>query len=168
MSSSLNRTNELYSSWNYYFHLPQDKDWRLSSYKTIITNINTIDMVKVLSDTITDKIVRYCMLFVMKESINPMWEDAHNRNGGCFSYKVSNNDVPIVWKDLLYSLCGNTLMVNPIDMKLVNGITISPKKEFCIIKIWLCDCSLHDPSRIIHINNLSNSGSVFKKHEPEF
>ena len=27
-----------------------------------------------------------------------------------------------------------------------------------------CDCSLHDdPSRIIHINDLSNSGSVMKK-----
>ena len=42
MSLSTIRTRELYSSWNYSYHLPQDKDWKLSSYKTILNNINTM------------------------------------------------------------------------------------------------------------------------------
>ena len=159
---------ELKSLWNYSYHLPQDRDWKLSSYKTIINDIHTIDMVKAIVDAISDKIICYCMLFVMRKTINPMWEDPLNRNGGCFSYKVNNTDVPMVWKDLLLSLCGNTLTVDPSKMKLINGITISPKKEFCIIKIWLRDCTLQDTTSIIHINNLSNSGSVFKKHQPEY
>ena len=166
MSLTLDGSRELYSSWNYYYHLPQDKDWKISSYKTIITNMNTLDILKAIANEISDKIIRYCMLFVMRHNIQPMWEDEKNRNGGCFSYKVNNSDVPTVWKNLLYSLCGNTLMVNTKHMNLVNGITISPKKEFCIMKIWLIDCSIQDPSCIIHIDNLSNSGSAFKKHLP--
>ena len=168
MSLSLSKSRELYSSWNYYYHLPQDKDWKISSYKIISNNINTIDIVKVLADAISDKIICYCMLFVMRDKITPMWEDPKNRNGGCFSYKVKNSDVPMVWKELFFSLCGNTLTIDPSKMKLINGITVSPKKEFCIIKIWLTDCSLQDPSSIIHIDNLLNSGSSFKKHQPEF
>ena len=39
-------------------------------------------MVKVLSDTITDKIVRYCMLFVMKESITPEMEAKFDKSFG--------------------------------------------------------------------------------------
>ena len=33
------------------------------------------------------------MLFVMRNGINPMWEDPKNKDGGCFSYKISNKNV---------------------------------------------------------------------------
>ena len=50
----------------------------------------------------------------------------------------------------------------------INGITISPKKNFCILKIWLSCSNYQDPSIIQEIPNLSNQGCLFKKHEPEF
>jgi hypothetical protein len=108
------------------------------------------------------------MLFVMREGITPMWEDSRNRNGGCFSYKVLNKHVPEVWKNLFYLLCGEALCEDIDDMKHMNGITISPKKNFCIIKIWLDISELQDPNVIININNLSKQGCLFKRHEPEF
>ena len=47
------------------------------------------------------------MLFIMKTGITPMWEDPKNREGGCFSYKITNKFVVDVWKKLSLLLCGN-------------------------------------------------------------
>jgi hypothetical protein len=81
---------------------------------------------------------------------------------------VTNKQVPDVWKTLFYLLAGETLSLEPKYNPQLNGITISPKKNFCIIKIWLCDCSVQDPSIITPIANLVKQGCLFKKHEPEF
>jgi len=160
--------NFLVKRWDYYYHLPQDKLWTSSSYKYIMENVDSLEKLISINEIIPDDIIRHCMLFVMLSGIKPMWEDERNRNGGCFSYKVMNKLVNLVWKDLMYSLCGNTLTLNEKDMSLINGITISPKKNFCIIKIWLSDCSMQDPESINPIENLSNMGCMFRKHEPEF
>ena len=48
----------------------------------------------------------------MKEGIKPTWEDPKNRNGGCFSYKVTNKNVYKVWKDLTYVVVGATISSN--------------------------------------------------------
>ena len=84
------------------------------------------------------------------------------------SFKVINKYVPSVWKSLLYALCGESLCNDPKYNSIINGITISPKKNFCIIKIWLCNCSVKDVNIIIPILNLPKQGCLFKKHEPEF
>lgn len=158
----------LNGKWNLYYHLPQDNDWSLSSYTIIMDSINTIESVVSLNEKIHENIVKSCMLFVMREGITPMWEDSKNRHGGCFSYKVTNKYVFEVWKKLFCLLCGESLCADPGNSKYVNGITISPKKNFCIIKIWLNTSEFQDPGFIINIQNLSKQGCLFKKHEPEF
>jgi hypothetical protein len=100
------------------------------------------------------EIIKKTILFVMRDKIKPMWEDPRNRAGGCFSFKVINKQVYNAWKALVYALCGETLFMNPLHSKLVNGITISPKKNFCIIKVWLENCNIQDPSSMIDIQNL--------------
>ena len=50
----------------------------------------------------------------------------------------------------------------------INGITISPKKKFVVIKIWLDVCKLQDPNVIRDIPHLSKDGCLFKKHAPKF
>lgn len=163
-----NTGEQLIASWNLLYHLPQDTDRSAASYKYIMENIDTIDKVITISKSIPENIVKFCMLSVMKVGIIPSWEDVKNRNGGSFSYKVINKFVPVVWNELMYSLCGHTLTKEKQHMELVNGVTISPKKNFCIIKIWLYDCSLQDTDCFITINNLGNSGVFFKKHVPEY
>ena len=108
------------------------------------------------------------MLFVMREGITPIWEDPKNRIGGCFSYKVANKQVYDVWTQLFYALCGETLTTDGSLSKHINGITISPKKNFCIIKIWLDTAQYQDANIIVSIPNLLKQGCLFKKHEPEF
>jgi hypothetical protein len=162
------QTNNLLGKWNLYYHLPQDKNWELSSYSIIMSSINTVEQLILLNSSLNDNIIKNCMLFVMREGITPMWEDPKNRNGGCFSYKVINKVVPEVWRNLFFLLCGESLCVDKIHNKHINGITISPKKNFCIIKIWLDTSSLQDPNIINSIPNLVKQGCLFKKHEPEF
>jgi hypothetical protein len=159
---------QLIGKWNVYYHLPHDKNWELSSYKVIMDNIDTVDKVIAMNENIPENIIKHMMLFVMRDGITPMWEDPKNRNGGCFSFKVINKQVYGVWKTLFYAMCGETLCIDKNKHKLINGITISPKKNFCIIKIWLENCSMQDPDSIIDIPNLSKDGCLFKKHEPEF
>lgn len=161
-------SRKLKNTWTLYYHLPDDTKWTIQSYPVIMGNIDTVEKVIALNKSIMDDTVRFNMLFVMKEKITPMWEDAQNRNGGCFSYKVYNKDVPNVWKKMICSLCGQTLTRNKKDMEYITGITISPKKSFCIIKIWLTSCEKQDTSIIIDIDNLPKIGCIFRKHVPEF
>ena len=160
--------HNLSGKWNLYYHLPNDKNWGLSSYTAIMSSIDTVEKVITLNESLHENIVKNCMLFVMRDGITPMWEDPHNRNGGCFSYKVANKCVPDVWKNLFYLLCGESLCIERDENKHINGITISPKKNFCIIKIWLDISTLQDPNIITQIPNLSKQGCLFKKHAPEF
>ena len=158
----------LHGKWNLYYHLPQDKNWDVSSYSIIMSNIDTAEKVISLNESVHDNVIKNCMLFVMREGITPMWEDPRNRDGGCFSYKISNKYVPEVWKQLFYLIVGETLCNDTAFSKHLNGITVSPKKNFCIIKIWLDVANLQDPSIIANIPNLQKMGCLFKKHEPEF
>jgi hypothetical protein len=51
----------------------------------------------------------------------------------------------------------------------VTGITISPKKNFCIIKIWMSDCNNQNPNVVTaDVKGLSPQGCLFKKHTPEY
>ena len=152
--------HEINDTWTLYAHLPHVTDWSLSSYTKVMT-INSIEEIIELYDLLSPKLISSCMLFLMKNDIKPLWEDPANKSGGSFSYKVNNQFVPQIWKDLSYLVVGSTLMDN---YKTVNGITISPKKNFCIIKIWLETCSFTDLPLITYPTNLHATGCIFKKH----
>ena len=160
-------TNILSGKWALYAHLPHDTDWSLDSYK-VIKKFNTVDEIIALFNVVPEKLVKNCMLFIMREDIKPMWEDKQNRNGGCFSFKVPNKSVFTVWKNIGYSLVGETLGKKQDYSKIINGITISPKRAFCIIKVWLSNCNYQSPFILNDIPELSSHGCIFKKHNPEY
>jgi hypothetical protein len=162
------RLTPLIDKWNLYYHLPYDKTWDVQSYKIIMGDIATTEQLIGINEIMPDEVVKTCMLFVMKTGVLPLWEDPKNRTGGAFSFKILNKSVHLVWRQLFYLLCGGTLMVDRAHMSLVNGLSISPKKGFCIVKIWLRDCSLQDPNSIVEIPDLCKRECLFRKHEPEF
>ena len=158
----------LNNKWDLYYHLPNDNNWNISGYKIIMKDIHTIEEVIALNNKINGDCIKHSMLFLMRSGITPLWEDPKNRNGGCFSFKVINKQVCEIWKDLFYLICGESLCNDDDIIKNINGITISPKKHFCIIKIWLNTCDYKDPNIFVDITNLQKQGCLFKKHEPEF
>ena len=160
--------HNLIDKWNLYYHLPYDTSWDLKSYKIIMQDIDTVEKLIGINEVMPEDVVKNCMLFVMRKGILPLWEDEKNRTGGAFSFKIVNKSVYLVWRHLLYVLCGETLVTDKKYNHLINGISISPKRSFCIVKIWMRDCSIQDPNIIIDIKDLQKNGCLFKKHEPEF
>jgi len=171
MSAALNTGEEkddrsqgvLNDTWTLWAHLPHDIDWSLKSYKEIMT-INKIEDIVSLYDIIPEKLIKNCMLFLMRKDITPRWEDDRNKEGGCFSFKVGNKNVKDIWTNISYALVGETLCKKSMYCNYITGITISPKRAFCIVKIWLSTCNHQSSSILSDIPELSKQGCLFKKH----
>jgi hypothetical protein len=166
--SCIEEYHNLSDKWSLWAHLPHNTDWSIDSYIKVST-FTTVEDTIVTTETLPSILVENCMLFLMREGIKPIWEDPKNRNGGCFSYKVSNKNVYSVWKDLTYVVVGSTISKQSSFVNSVTGITISPKKNFCIIKIWMSDCLNQNPAVITSdLKGISPQGCLFKKHTPEY
>ena len=154
----------LYDKWVLWAHLPHDTDWSLRSYNKI-TELDSVEKVISCMNSVPPQMVKNCMLFLMRKGINPTWEDPKNIKGGCFSFKVNNNDVYKSWNQLSYLLTGETLSNNHKLQEKITGITISPKKSFCIIKIWLQNLDYQNPKELQKIYGIDFGGCIFKKHK---
>jgi hypothetical protein len=154
---------ELSNKWVLWAHLPHDTDWTIKSYKKIL-GFNALEDIIALNQTISDCVVKNCMLFLMLDNVTPLWEDKQNINGGCFSFKVNNKNVVTSWKRIVYCLIGNSITNDKTILKNITGITISPKKSFCIIKIWLSNCNHQNPRLLSKNIGLNFDGCLFKKH----
>jgi len=169
MESSAMETNssvsqhKLSDKWVLWAHLPHDTDWSLKSYIKIM-NINDLEGLLMVQRAIPEKMVKNCMLFMMKAGVNPTWEDPKNREGGCFSFKISNKSVFSSWNKLLLALSSNNISKNDKFLDKVTGVTISPKKTFCIIKIWMESVQFQSVMMLENINFMNVHGCIFKRH----
>lgn len=125
--------------WNVYFHDPFDVDWTNQSY----VRISSIGSVTDFWDNMLF-MKKHChkgIFFVMREYVFPCWDDVNNIKGGCLSIKILKENVAEFWEDLCIKILGETLLKEDVKhhWNLVNGLSTSPKKHFCIIKIWLKD-----------------------------
>ena len=78
------------------------------------------------------------------------------------SRSIVMNIIAHTWKAL------ETLTKDRKLRSCINGITISPKKNFCIIKIWLANCNNQNPDIIDSKVDLNSYGCLFKKHLPTY
>lgn len=153
----------LNDTWNIYFHDPFEKDWTTKSYILISPlssindfwiNINCLIYKGSLEKYNTDEfkiqdIEEYLtrgMFFIMREHIFPCWDDAENINGGRLSIKILKEKTLSFWINICSKLLGETLLKKEYKKhwNIVNGISISPKKQFCIVKIWIKDDVISD------------------------
>jgi hypothetical protein len=153
----------LSEKWVLWAHLPHNTDWSISSYIPIMSVSNVEELITTMS-ALPESLLINCMLFLMKDGIQPMWEDPKNKKGGCFSYKIMNKQVPQIWKQLSYCIAGNTVTKDINMNKNIMGLSISPKKSFCIIKIWMGSCLFKDPTKITNVPLLKHDGCIFKQH----
>ena len=162
----------LNNNWTCWIHYQNDNIWTLDRYQKITTLVTLKDAVLFI-ENLDEDIIKKSMLFFMKDSILPLWESEDNINGGCFSYKISNINIVNIFKILLYKIIGNTLSSDETTSNNINGISISPKKNFCIIKIWMRNKNIianhdyssnKDPFNIHTIFNIEEQLCVFKDH----
>jgi hypothetical protein len=130
--------------WTLYFHDPYDANWTNSSYINLGQLSNVDDFWN--HHTCNKDNISKGMFFLMREHIFPCWDDPCNISGGCISIKVLKEDMSKFWEDLCVKMLSETLLV-PEHQNLcdsINGVSTSPKKHFCIIKIWLKDDTLNN------------------------
>lgn len=136
---------ELYMNdvWCFYFHDPYDSNWTNNSYKLLGT-IGTVQEFWQHQKCI-DSHINKAMFFLMRDYVFPCWDDPSNIDGGCLSIKVLKEHVQKFWEDMCVKLLGESLLKPEFrhHWNVLNGISCSPKKHFCIIKIWLKNDTLH-------------------------
>ena len=136
----------LQSPWTTWAHLPYDQDWTMPSYIPIM-RVTSVAEVWKLAHILPVKLICECMVFFMKNDTKPIWEDPLNKNGGYFSYKVINKNAVEAWRTLMLKVAGNTVSSNEEFNNTITGISVSPKKGFCIIKIWMGTTQfVHNPN----------------------
>lgn len=125
--------------WCYYFHDPYDSNWTNESYKLLGT-LSTVEEFWQHHMSLRNDASKG-MFFVMRDYAFPCWDDAANVEGGCLSIKVLKEYVADFWEDICIKLLGETLLKEEHRDKwnTINGVSTSPKKHFCIIKIWVKD-----------------------------
>lgn len=126
---------KLQSQWILWNHGLNDKSWTNDSYKNIFT-FNNLNDIKIYNDNLDLLQLQNSMYFLMREDIFPTWEDSNNKNGCCASYKIPSNDIVNIWYKCIQNILCENLHKNKDNYDIINGISISPKKEFNIIKIW--------------------------------
>ena len=157
----------LQHKWDAYCHLPQSTDWSLAGYRAVFLGMATAEDVISLCEAVPEAMLRFAMWFVMRSGVAPQWEDPRNRNGGSFSFKLLHRQVPEIWTNVFLALTGSSLCRNAQHHANVMGITISPKKNFCILKIWMTDCTLQSVDIFADIPGLTKQKCLFRQHTPE-
>ena len=155
-------TDEVFldDTWSLYFHDPQDSDWRLSSYVKI-TDVSSANEFWGVANTVGNRIGNG-MFFLMREHVFPCWDDKYNIQGGCLSIKVANDAVARTWNELCTEILGEGMEAECAALAAehgatgatgatggaaveINGISVSPKYNFAIIKLWLSSARMQEP-----------------------
>jgi hypothetical protein len=64
-------------------------------------------------------------------------EHKNNKNGGCLSFKVNKQDFNEKLFEIASLILGETMGKTDITSMNINGLSVSPKKNYHIIRIWL-------------------------------
>lgn len=129
----MNINSTFLNKWKLWYH-HEKNNWSINGFKDIYIIENISDFWKLYKSWNKIGGVNNKHFFLMKNDIQPIWEHEENVKGGCWSFKVSENQSYILWEDLSkYLICEN--LIN--DSNEVNGISICLKKNnYSVIKIW--------------------------------
>ena len=145
---------ELNTKWILWYHSIKDSSWKKSSYTKFFTFSNLIDY-SIFEETVQTNHLQNGMFFLMREDIFPTWEDPDNREGCCVSFKISGSILRDQWNSIVNRIVTEDILIDKERTDFMNGISIAPKKEFNIIKLWLREHNQHYTD-------------ILKEYEPHF
>jgi hypothetical protein len=133
MENQITDNFNLNNKWILWFHKINDNNWNIENYEKVYEISTYYDVLFIIKniDNITSG-----MFFLMKENILPNTEDVHNIKGGFWSLRFTKKDSLIYWEKLLYYICVDNITIDKKYQNLINGLSISPKINNCICKIW--------------------------------
>jgi hypothetical protein len=149
VQGDLDPDHYLQDTWTLYFHEPSNADWTMASYVRL-EQLSSVEGFWQVHEGVRPYLSRG-MFFLMREHVFPCWDDPSNIDGGCISIKVLKEDLETFWEEAVSGLLGERLVryapggsaSNGASeaWSAVNGISTSPKRFFCICKIWLAEGS---------------------------
>jgi hypothetical protein len=152
-----------YVLWAHDIH---NKNWDMDSYKKVCQIDNVSTFWRTFNNL--EKLgIRFMHLFLMKDGILPIWEDPKNRDGGVCSLRLEIDKAKDVFEDLNVRMLCEILNDNPTD---INGISMSPKNSWVIIKVWNAD-SKNDLSVTLSkeiLNKYADLSIKYRSNEPEY
>ena len=153
----------LNSKWTLWYHKSDDTDWSLQSYIKL-ASFSSIEEFSIVYNSLEAVHIQNAMLFLMRDKIAPIWESEENKEGGCFSFKIYRQEIYEAWNELSTLLIGEGLLKDKNDFSCINGISISPKKTFSIIKIWLKNNENNEANKFNEIVKFNFQDAIYKKH----
>jgi hypothetical protein len=146
-------TIKLNDIWVLWYHDPELKDYSLKSYIKVAYFTTSQQFWSVI-DTIPKEAWECGMFFFMKQDYKPLWESEEHRNGGAWSKKIDATQSHTTFIDLMVHCITNELLIDNKDS--LAGISISPKGQFHIIKVW------NISTKISEKKNLNQNLTYFK------
>ena len=119
--------------WVIWFHKVNDNNWTLESYSKVFELETYYDILYIINEL---KNMTSGMFFLMKDGIIPIFEDEKNMNGGYWSMRITKKEAVDYWEKMIYYLCIDNICINDDYEQMINGLSISPKINNCIFKIW--------------------------------
>jgi len=143
-----------------------NKDWSLNGYFKFCT-ISTISEFWKLFNNLDKLGNKSNNFFLMKEGIDPTWEHIDNRNGCTCSFRIDINSSLVIYEDLCARMMCNELIPNGNN---INGISLSPKNNWAIIKIWNKIKNNNLLNELNHeiLYNYKDLSILYKENDPEF
>jgi hypothetical protein len=139
-------------SWTLYFHSPEETKWTLNTFISLGSMKNWNDFWSIV-DTLKPISFSEGMFFMMRDPFPPLWESHHNIRGGCYSFRCHKKDSPDIYVNHIIAAMLGVLSEHKDNI--INGISISPKRGFNIIKVWNTDATKYNG--VVDINtNISS------------
>lgn len=160
--------NEIYLPFKYilWCHDIFNKDWSLNGYNKLCEITTVTDFWKLFNnlEKLGFKINNF---FLMRDGTDPTWEHENNRNGGICSMRIEIENSLKIYEELCSYLMCNKLVEDIAD---INGISISPKNNWAIIKIWNRNKN-NDLSKLLNetlLDKYKDFSIKYKENEPEY
>ena len=139
-------------SWTLYFHSAEETKWTMNTFTKIATMGSWYQFWAVM-DALNTNSFADGMFFMMREPSPPLWESHYHIRGGCYSFRCHKKNAADIFLDYVIASMINCASTNPGNY--INGLSISPKRGFNIIKVWNSDSQKHN--QIGEINTSLNS-----------
>ena len=131
-----------------WYHDPNNNDYSLESYIKIHTFDSVAEFWSIV-EAISAEAWNSGMFFLMRDGYRPLWDAPENDKGGAWSKKVDASETHQVFVDCMVHCLAGKMLKDKNDT--IVGVTLSPKGQFHIIKIWnstttVSDRKLFNPS----------------------
>jgi hypothetical protein len=143
--------------WTLYFHSPEETKWTLNTFISLGAMKNWRDFWTVI-DTLKIESLSDGMFFMMRDPSPPLWESHQHIRGGCYSFRCQKKDAHDIYLNHIIAAMLGSLGAHPENR--INGISISPKRGFNIIKVWNTDAQ-----KFNHPSNIDTSFSTIRESD---